>query len=67
MHSEVKPITEKKYRPHEVLNDLKPDTLYMVGVLLITDDGNLNEQDIVFGRFRTSCLGKYQKLQYTIE
>lgn len=57
MNSEIKPIVEKKYRPNDVLNDLEADTEYMIGVLLITDDGNFNDQDIVYGRFKTSCIG----------
>jgi len=31
----------------------------MIGVLVITDDGNINNQDIVFGEYRTSCIRKY--------
>lgn len=43
----------------EILYDLLPHTKYLVGVLLITDDGNQNDQDIVFGEYITSCIRKY--------
>lgn len=37
------------------VNDLKPDTIYTIGVLLIMDDAYFNENDIVYGQYRTKC------------
>lgn len=31
----------------------------MVGVLLIADDGNFNDQNIVYGQYKTPCMRKY--------
>ncbi|XP_025196649.1 uncharacterized protein LOC112595599 [Melanaphis sacchari] len=55
-NSEIKPIIENSNGTNEILNDLDVDTVYLVGVLLITDDGNFNDQDIVYGQFKTSCI-----------
>lgn len=41
----------------ETIADLQPETEYMVGVLLFTDDLNYNDQDIVYGNFTTTCIG----------
>lgn len=43
----------------EILNDLEPDTEYILGVLVITDDGNFNDKDVVYSKFRTLCKSKY--------
>ncbi|KAL5238474.1 hypothetical protein ACI65C_005884 [Semiaphis heraclei] len=56
INSDVKPIIENSNVTKETLSDLEPDTVYLVGVLLITDDGNFNDQDIVYGEFKTSCI-----------
>ncbi|XP_060847647.1 uncharacterized protein LOC132927184 [Rhopalosiphum padi] len=55
-NSVIKPIIERSNTSNEILSDLKVDTVYLVGVLLITDDGNFNDQDIVYGQFQTSCI-----------
>lgn len=39
----------------EILKDLKSNTEYKVAVLLMSDDGNFNEEDLVYGLYRTSC------------
>lgn len=58
--SEIKLINENINGTVDVLNDLLPDTTYMVGVLVITDDGNFNDQDILYGQYKTSyCKRKY--------
>lgn len=39
----------------------------MVGVMLIADDGNFNEQDIVYGQYKTLCMRKYPlKMNYLL-
>jgi len=48
----------------EFLNDLESDTIYMVGVLVITDDGNYNDQDIVYGEYKTMCIRKYISIHH---
>lgn len=64
LNEEIKNITKSelklvdKYYKEYILSDLKPDTDYMVGVMLITNDGNFNDQDIVYGHYTTSCLRK---------
>lgn len=52
----IKPIIENSNETNETLSDLNPDTVYLIGILLITDDGNFNDQDIVYGEFKTSCI-----------
>lgn len=59
LNSDIKPIIENYNETKETLISLEPDTVYLVGVLLITDDGNFNDQDIVYGTFKTSCTRKY--------
>lgn len=61
----IKPIIENSNETNETLSDLNPDTVYLIGILLITDDGNFNDQDIVYGEFKTSCIRKY--FQQTIK
>ncbi|CAI6356794.1 unnamed protein product [Macrosiphum euphorbiae] len=56
INSDIKPIIENSNETKETLSGLEPDTIYLVGVLLITDDGNFNDQDIVYGNFKTSCI-----------
>lgn len=41
------------------ISDLETETIYTIGVLLIMDDENFNEQDIVFGQYNTICFRKY--------
>jgi len=48
----------------EFLSDLESDTIYMVGVLVITDDGNYNDQDIVYGEYKTLCIRKYISIHH---
>jgi endothelial-specific receptor tyrosine kinase len=60
-NSVIKPIIERSNTSNEILSDLKVDTVYLVGVLLITDDGNFNDQDIVYGQFQTSCIRTYSQ------
>ncbi|XP_050064102.1 uncharacterized protein LOC114127525 [Aphis gossypii] len=55
-NSQIKPIIENSNNTYEILSDLEVDTVYLVGILLITDDGNFNDQDIVYGQFKTSCI-----------
>ncbi|VVC28415.1 Hypothetical protein CINCED_3A016464 [Cinara cedri] len=54
--SNFKLITDNNNETSEVLSDLKADTEYTVGVLLITADGNFNAQDMVYGKYKTSCI-----------
>ncbi|XP_060850877.1 uncharacterized protein LOC132929506 isoform X2 [Rhopalosiphum padi] len=54
--SEIKIINENNTRTTDILNNLEPDTTYIIGVLIITDDGNLNKEDIVYGQYKTSCI-----------
>eukprot|EP00102_Acyrthosiphon_pisum_P025257 XP_016662467.1 PREDICTED: uncharacterized protein LOC100570133 [Acyrthosiphon pisum] len=54
--SEIKSISNTNDVTLEVIRDLEPDTKYTVGVLLIADDGNFNEQDIVYGQYKTPCM-----------
>lgn len=42
-----------------IISDLEPDTEYMVGALLIANDGNFNDQDIKYGQYKTRCMRKY--------
>ncbi|VVC38854.1 Fibronectin type III,EGF-like, conserved site,Immunoglobulin-like fold,EGF-like domain [Cinara cedri] len=55
-NSEPKGISENNNGSTEILSDLKPDSLYKIGVLVITNDGNFNDQDIVYGHYRTMCI-----------
>lgn len=57
--SEIKLINKTNNECIEILNDLDVDTTYMIGVIVISDNGNFNDQDIVYGTYRTSCIGKY--------
>jgi len=57
--SEIKSISNTNNVTLEVIRDLEPDTEYTVGVLLIADDGNFNEQNIEYGRYKTLCMRKY--------
>lgn len=52
-------INQSNSRIQEKLTDLQKGTKYMVGVLLITDDLNYNDNDIVYGEFITLCERKY--------
>ncbi|XP_060872331.1 uncharacterized protein LOC132946371 [Metopolophium dirhodum] len=54
--SEIKSISNTNDVTLEVIRDLEPDTEYTVGVLLIADDGNFNEQNIVYGQYKTPCI-----------
>ncbi|KAL4085361.1 hypothetical protein QTP88_027220 [Uroleucon formosanum] len=54
--SEIKLISNAKNFTSENIRGLEPDTKYTVGVLLIADDGNVNEQDIVYGQYKTLCM-----------
>jgi len=57
--SEFKLINENSNGTTDILNNLEPDTAYIIGVLVITDDGNFNQEDIVYGVYKTSCIRKY--------
>lgn len=57
--STLKLITDNNNGTPDVLSNLKADTEHTVGVLLIMDDGNFNNQDIVFGKYMTSCVREY--------
>ncbi|XP_060843558.1 uncharacterized protein LOC132923516 isoform X2 [Rhopalosiphum padi] len=50
---EIKPISNTT---SEIISDLQPDTKYKIGVLLIADDGNFNDQDVVYGQYNTTCI-----------
>ncbi|XP_060872815.1 uncharacterized protein LOC132946770 [Metopolophium dirhodum] len=54
--SEIQSINNNNNVTLEVIRDLEPDTEYTVGVLLIADDGNFNEQSIVYGQYKTPCM-----------
>uniref|UniRef100_A0A2H8TRV2 Tyrosine-protein kinase receptor Tie-1 n=1 Tax=Melanaphis sacchari TaxID=742174 RepID=A0A2H8TRV2_9HEMI len=54
--SEFKIIIENNTRTTDILNNLEPDTTYIIGVLVIADDGNFNYEDIVYGQYNTSCI-----------
>ncbi|XP_008186132.1 uncharacterized protein LOC100169299 [Acyrthosiphon pisum] len=54
--SEIKPISNTNNVTLEVIRDLESDTKFMVGVLLIADDGDFNEQSIVYGQYKTQCM-----------
>lgn len=54
-HSETKLFVSNK--SEETIRDLKPGTTYNIGVLIIMDDGTLNQKHIVFGQYNTICLG----------
>ncbi|KAE9526207.1 hypothetical protein AGLY_013838 [Aphis glycines] len=53
---EIKSISDTDNITTEIISDLEPDTKYIVGVLLITNDGNFNDQDIVYGQYKTTCI-----------
>ncbi|XP_001948568.2 uncharacterized protein LOC100163240 [Acyrthosiphon pisum] len=55
-NSEIKSISNTNNVTLEVIRDLEPDTKYTVGVLLIADDGDFNEQNIVYGQYKTPCM-----------
>lgn len=55
----MKSISNANNFTSEKIRDLEPDTKYTVGVLLIADDGNFNEEDIVYGQYKTLCMRKY--------
>lgn len=57
--TEFKIINENNTRTTDILNNLEPDTTYIIGVLVITDDGNFNDKDIVYDQYKTSCIRKY--------
>ncbi|XP_025407449.1 uncharacterized protein LOC112681404, partial [Sipha flava] len=38
-----------------IINHLEPGTAYEVGAILITNDGNFNDQDIIYGQYNTTC------------
>eukprot|EP00102_Acyrthosiphon_pisum_P024417 XP_016661627.1 PREDICTED: uncharacterized protein LOC100163765 [Acyrthosiphon pisum] len=57
--SEIKPISNTTNVTLEVIRDLESDTKYTVGALLIADDGDFNEQNIVYGQYKTPCIRKY--------
>lgn len=57
--STLKLITDNNNGTTDVLSNLKADTEHKVGVLLVMDDGNFNDQDIVLGKYMTSCIRKY--------
>lgn len=46
-------------KTEDIINDLKSDTTYSIGVLLIMEDGNYDNQSIVFAQFKTTCKSKY--------
>eukprot|EP00102_Acyrthosiphon_pisum_P025253 XP_016662463.1 PREDICTED: uncharacterized protein LOC107884572 [Acyrthosiphon pisum] len=54
--SEIKSISNTNNATTEVIRDLELDTKYTVGALLIADDGNFNEQNIVYGQYKTACI-----------
>ncbi|CAI6354595.1 unnamed protein product [Macrosiphum euphorbiae] len=54
--SEIKLISNTNGFTLEVIRDLEPDTKYKIGVLLIADDGSFNEQNIVYGQYKTPCM-----------
>ncbi|CAI6359203.1 unnamed protein product [Macrosiphum euphorbiae] len=54
--SEIKSISNTNNVTIEVISDLEPDTKYTVGVLLIANDGDFNEQNIVYGQYKTPCM-----------
>lgn len=54
--TEFKIINENNTRTTDILNNLEPDTTYIIGVLVITDDGNFNDKDIVYDQYKTSCI-----------
>ncbi|KAL4084644.1 hypothetical protein QTP88_027571 [Uroleucon formosanum] len=54
--SEIKLINETSNRTTVILHNLEPDTIYIIGVLVITSDGNFNREDIVFNQYKTSCI-----------
>ncbi|XP_060872332.1 LOW QUALITY PROTEIN: uncharacterized protein LOC132946372 [Metopolophium dirhodum] len=55
-NSEIKAISNTNNVTLEVIGDLESDTMYKVGVLLIADDGDFNEQNIVYGQYKTPCM-----------
>ncbi|CAI6352820.1 unnamed protein product [Macrosiphum euphorbiae] len=55
-NSEIKPISNTNNVTLEVIRDLESDTKYTFGVLLIADDGNFNEQNMVYGQYKTPCM-----------
>jgi len=55
-NSEIKAINNTNNVTLEVIGDLESDTMYKVGVLLIADDGDFNEQNIVYGQYKTPCM-----------
>lgn len=57
--SEIKCIDENINVTQEIISNLLPDTKYNVGVLIVTDDGNFNDQHVVYGEYKTLCKGKY--------
>lgn len=59
LRSQLKTIDENIDVTHEILSSLTTDTKYNVGVLLIMEDGNFNDQDVAYGEFKTSCTRKY--------
>lgn len=56
---EIKSISDTNNITTEIISNLEPDTKYIVGVLLITNDGNFNDQDVVYGQYKTPCIRKY--------
>ncbi|XP_060854158.1 tenascin-like isoform X2 [Rhopalosiphum padi] len=53
---EIKPISNTNNTTTEIISDLESDTFYKVGVLLIAGDGNFNDQDVVYGQYKTTCI-----------
>lgn len=64
MFSETKSITDDYDELDEIINDLESGTTYFVGVLIITDDGDFNDQDIVYGEYKTLCIRKYISIHH---
>ncbi|XP_060843561.1 uncharacterized protein LOC132923516 isoform X3 [Rhopalosiphum padi] len=52
----IKSISNTDNFTTEIISNLEPDTNYKVGVLLIADDGNFNDQDVVYGQYKTTCI-----------
>ncbi|XP_016657825.1 uncharacterized protein LOC100161662 isoform X1 [Acyrthosiphon pisum] len=65
--SEIKLINETSDGTIDILNDLIPDTTYMIGVLIITDDGNFNRENIVYGQYKTSHCIQPEITDYNIK